>query len=412
MSRLVPIVIIWMLVDIYFFQVIKTITNNRYIYWAYWLYDGFLLAFILYFILSNDHAANPVKNFGWLIGLVLISFAPKLIVIPLLLLEDIGRTFYFAGNWIAHLFKSSASLKGEAVHFVERRKFISQLALGIAAIPFFSLIYGMIKGKYDFKVRKISLHFKDLPKAFDGFTITQLSDIHSGSFDSKEDVERGVDLAIKLKSDLMLFTGDLVNTSADEMDDWIDTFSKLRAPYGQFSILGNHDYGDYKQWESENAKAKNLERLKEVHKEMGFNLLLNQNVTIEKDGESISLIGVENWGKMHFHKYGNLKKATEGINDDKFKILMSHDPTHWDAEILDHPKHIHLTLSGHTHGMQFGIKIPGFEWSPIKYIYSQWAGIYNKNNKYIYVNRGFGFIGYPGRVGILPEITVIELRKS
>jgi predicted MPP superfamily phosphohydrolase len=358
----------------------------------------------------SSQGVNPGKGMGWLIGLVLISFVPKLIIFPILLLEDLGRVILYAVNWVGHIFKSSPS--NEVVHFAERRTFISQIALGIAAIPFFSLIYGMIKGKYDYKVHKIVVKFKDLPEAFDGFTLTQLSDIHSGSFDSKSDVERGIALANKQNSDLMLFTGDLVNNRAEEMNDWIDTFSKLRAPFGQFSILGNHDYGDYVQWETPADKARNLQMLKDVHKAIGFNLLLDQNVKIEKNGQSITLIGVENWGKRGFHKYGNLKNATENIDDSQFKILMSHDPSHWEGEVLDHPKHIHLTLSGHTHGMQFGVEIPGFKWSPVKYIYPQWAGIYVKNDKYINVNRGFGFIGYPGRVGILPEITVIELRKG
>jgi hypothetical protein len=403
--------IIWLIIDFYFFQAIKTSTNNRYIYWGYWLFDGLLVVAIILYFWLNSNNISPGKGMGWLVGLVLISFVPKLIVIPLLLLEDIGRILHFAGNWIAHLLKLSSSAE-TAVHFAERRKFISQIALGIAAIPFFSLIYGMVKGKYDYKVHRITIRFKDLPEAFNGFTITQISDIHSGSFTSKSDVERGISIANQQKSDLMLFTGDLVNTRADEMNEWIEPFSKLKGKFGQFSILGNHDYGDYAQWESEAAKAKNMQRLKEVHKEIGFKLLLDQNVKIEKDGQSITLIGVENWGKRGFHKYGNLKKATENIDNTGFNILMSHDPSHWEGEILDHSKHIHLTLSGHTHGMQFGIEIPGIKWSPIKYIYPQWAGLYSKTGKYIYVNRGFGFIGYPGRVGILPEITVIELKKA
>jgi len=190
------------------------------------------------------------------------------------------------------------------------------------------------------------------------------------------------------------------------------TFSELTAPFGKFSILGNHDYGDYRSWESETAKADNLQRLKEIHKEIGFRLMLNESLKIEKSGEHITLIGVENWGKGRFQKYGDLDKAIADVEDQDFKILMSHDPSHWDAKTLQHPKHVHLTLAGHTHGMQFGIEIPGFKWSPIKYMYPQWAGIYNEKNKYLYVNRGFGFLAYPGRVGILPEITVITLEKG
>jgi hypothetical protein len=270
----------------------------------------------------------------------------------------------------------------------------------------------MVKGKYKYQVRRVTIAFKYLPEAFHNFTITQVSDIHSGSFDDAHEVSRGVELANSQNSDIFFFTGDLVNNIADEMKPWMDTFSKFHAPYGKFSILGNHDYGDYMQWESKEAKIKNLERLKEIHKEIGFKLLLNEIAIIEKDGQQIALIGVENWGKRGFTKYGNLNKALNGVDDNSFKILLSHDPSHWDAEVINHEKHIHLTLAGHTHGMQFGVEVPGFKWSPVQYIYPEWAGLYEKNDKYIYVNRGFGFIGYPGRVGIYPEITVIKLVKA
>jgi predicted MPP superfamily phosphohydrolase len=310
---------------------------------------------------------------------------------------------------IGQLFSSS---ERKVEYIPGRRKVISQIALGVAAIPFFGIIYGMVKGKYDYRVHRIKLAFIDLPKAFEGFTITQLSDIHSGSFDSKKDVQRGVQIANNQKSDVVLFTGDLVNNKASEMDNWISVFGQLKANMGKYSILGNHDYGDYMDWNSEAEKKANLEQLKNVHKEMGFRLMLNENISLEKEGESITLIGVENWGKMGFHQYGDLDKSLEGVHNNQFKILMSHDPSHWEAQVLNHEKHIHLTLSGHTHGMQMGIEIPGFKWSPIQYIYKQWAGDYSKGDKHIYVNRGFGFLGFPGRVGILPEITVIQLTRA
>ncbi|MGZ3836512.1 MAG: metallophosphoesterase, partial [Mucilaginibacter sp.] len=256
------------------------------------------------------------------------------------------------------------------------------------------------------------LYFHDLPDAFDGFTITQLSDIHSGSFTSQKGVEKGVSIVNEQNSDLILFTGDLVNNLASEMDPWIPVFSQLKAPYGKFSVLGNHDYGDYVQWESKGHQSANLDRLKKVHSEIGFKLLLNEAVTIKKEDQSIALIGVENWGKGGFHKYGDLEKAAISVPDESFKILMSHDPSHWDAVTLDHDQHIHLTLSGHTHGMQFGIELFGFKWSPIKYVYRQWAGLYEEGGKYLYVNRGFGFLGLKARVGIWPEITVITLKKE
>ncbi len=408
MSRLISIMIIWLLADIYLFQAVKAVTSNRYIWWAFWLFEGLVASMVFYYILTGKLIVSSPKIY-W--GFIFLSLLPKLIVIPFLLLEDVVRTVHLVINWVGDLFQTSSD-KPEHIYLASRKKFISQLALGIAAMPVIGLLYGMENGKYDYKVHRIKLKFKDLPDAFNGFTITQLSDIHSGSFDSKPDVEIGVALANEQKSDLLLFTGDLVNTNASEMDEWMDTFSVLTAPFGKFSILGNHDYGDYKTWESKTAKANNLQRLKEIHKELGFRLMLNESLKIEKSGQHINLIGVENWGKGRFQKYGDLNKAISDVNDEDFNILMSHDPSHWEAEILNHSRHVHLTLAGHTHGMQFGIEIPGFKWSPIKYIYPQWAGIYNEKNKYLYVNRGFGFLAYPGRVGILPEITVITLEKG
>ena len=400
---------IWVLADLYFFQALKTITSNRLVWWTFWIYDGVLASMLVYYFITGNLILNTPK--GIFLGLTLLSVVPKLIVVPILLLEDVTRIIHLFFNWIITLFQSS-SIKQEHLHLVSRKKFISQIAIGIAAIPFFGLLIGMIKGKYEYRVHRVNLKFKDLPDAFNGFTITQLSDIHSGSFDSVNDVERGVALANQQKSDLLLFTGDLVNSDAGEMDQWLETFSKLTAPFGKYSILGNHDYGDYKTWESKEAKEHNLQRLKEIHGLIGFRLMLNESLQIEKAEEHISLIGVENWGKGRFQKYGDLNKAIAEVNDKDFKILMSHDPSHWEAETLHHPKQVHLTLAGHTHGMQFGIEIPGFKWSPIKYLYPQWAGIYNEKERYIYVNRGFGFLAYPGRFGILPEITVITLEKA
>lgn len=409
MNRIISFLIIWLLADIYLFQAVRTMTPNRYIWWAFWLYEGLVASMVLYYFINGKLIVNLPKGIYW--SFILLSLLPKLIVIPFLFLEDIGRAVHLAISWIVNIFQSS-STEPESVHLASRKKFISQLALGIAAVPFIGLLYGMAKGKYDYRVHRIKLKFPDLPDAFNGFTITQISDIHCGSFDSKPDVERGISLANQQKSDLLLFTGDLVNNNAGEMDEWMGDFSRLSAPFGKFSILGNHDYGDYTRWESETAKENNLQRLKEIHHEIGFRLMLNENLKIEKAGEHITLIGVENWGKGRFQKYGDLDKAIAGVEDDDFKILMSHDPSHWEAKTVPHPRHVHLTLAGHTHGMQFGIEIPGFKWSPIEYIYPQWAGIYNEGNKFLYVNRGFGFLAYPGRVGILPEITVITLEKG
>ena len=294
-----------------------------------------------------------------------------------------------------------------------RRKFISTIAIGLAAIPFAGLLYGMYKGRYNFRVLKYTLYFEDLPDAFDGYRISQISDVHSGSFDNKNKIQYGVDLLKEQDSDMVVFTGDLVNNKASEMEDWKDLFSEVKARDGVFSILGNHDYGDYHNWESATAKKENLDKLKQTHAEMGWDLMLNENRFIEKNGQRIALVGVENWGAGGFKKAGDLEKAGEGVEENDFKILLSHDPSHWEQEVKKHPKKYHLTMSGHTHGMQFGIEIPGwFKWSPVQYRYKHWAGIYEEAGRYINVNRGFGFLAYPGRVGIWPEISVIELKKG
>ncbi|MDF2431605.1 MAG: uncharacterized protein JWP44_1236 [Mucilaginibacter sp.] len=381
---------LWIMADLYFFQAVTTLTGNIFILGVYWLYDILLSAGILYSTIFRK-SKQPTALISWLMALMLLSLVPKLIAIPVLLIEDAVRVFSY---------------------FPPRALWVSELVLVVAAVPFFSLLYGMTGGRHRYKVHRETLFFDDLPDTFDGFTITQLSDIHSGSFSSEKGVEKGVRMVNAQNSDLILFTGDLVNNKASEMDRWIPLFSRLKAPYGKFSVLGNHDYGDYIRWKSKDQKYANLNRIKKVHEEIGFQLLLNEAATIKKDGKSIALIGVENWGKGRFHKYGDLKKAARDVSSDAFKILMSHDPSHWDAVTLDHHQHIHLTLAGHTHGMQFGVELFGFRWSPVKYIYPQWAGLYQKEGKYLYVNRGFGFLGFRGRLGIWPEITVIELRRK
>ncbi len=392
MRKTLPFILLaWVLADIYFFRAVGTLTNNEFILDAYWLID-FLIAAGFVSLIARRRANRPPGNaIAWLMGLTLLVFVPKILALPFLLIEDITRIFR---------------------HFPPHSIWVSQLALGIAAFVFLSLLYGMTGGRHRYKVHKLTLMFDDLPQQFDDFTITQLSDIHAGSFSSRSGVEKGINLVNKQNSDLLLFTGDLVNNKASEMAPWVETFSKLKARFGKYSVLGNHDYGDYTSWESSDAKNANLARLKAVHKEIGFKLLLNNSTQITKDGASVALVGVENWGKGGFHKYGSLTKATANVPDDEFKILMSHDPSHWEAKTLEHDKHINLALAGHTHGMQFGIELFGFQWSPVKYVYPQWAGLYERAGKYLYVNRGFGFLGFKGRLGIWPEIAVITLKKS
>lgn len=402
---LIPLLLISLL-EFYSFQAVKTVIKSKWVLGIYLLLSLSVIVYITYFFLTHDRGSGQNKQSLFTVGLFLITFLPKIFITVILLGEDIYRLLagclnYFIGNNNSDYF------------FPQRRKFVSQIALSIAAIPFGSLLYGMTIGKYNFKVRKKTLYFSDLPNSFDGTTITQISDIHSGSFDDKEKIEYAIDLINEQQSDLVLFTGDIVNTHAKEMEPWIDTFKKIHNPkLGKYSVLGNHDYGEYFDWDSNEAKQQNFDAIKDLHRQINFDLLLNRNVTITKGNDSIKLVGVENWGR-HFKKAGDLKMASKGLKKEDFKILMSHDPSHWDAEVQYHEDHYHLTLSGHTHGFQFGIEIPGWiKWSPVQYVYKQWAGLYENAGKYIYVNRGFGFHAYPGRVGIMPEITVIELKKG
>ncbi len=403
--RWILFIIFYILIDIYAFQAVRTLARNSWIHGVYVLLSILILAALIYQI-SNMGAGKVMDiNTMYVFGIFLTFFVPKLIIVVFMFGEDMGR--FFTGIFM----KVAGS--DEAQFMASRRKFVSTIALGIAAIPFASLLYGMIQGKYNYKVLKYVLEFEDLPGEFDGFALTQISDIHSGSFDNRNKVEYAINLINEQKSDVILFTGDLVNNVADEMNDWKQLFSTLKAPHGVFSVLGNHDYGDYVKWESDSEKAGNLQNLKKLQKDMGWNLLLNENRYLKKNGQKIALIGVENWGENGFKQAGDLDKACQGISHDDFKILMSHDPSHWQSKVKKDPRHFHLTLSGHTHGMQFGIEIPGIlKWSPIKYRYKNWAGIYEEFGRFINVNRGFGFLGYPGRVGIWPEITVIQLKKK
>lgn len=401
--RLVILFAVIILLEFYAFQAIKTISKNKIIRFAWLFISVAVYANFLYVALTYDRGQGQTPQFQMAMGLLLTVLIPKIIVLLFMFGEDIYRWFLMLISAI-----SSENTKPLA----SRRKFISQLALGLAAIPFASFIYGIIQGKYNYKVLKYQLSFKDLPDAFDGFTITQISDIHSGSFTNKEKIKYGVDLINQQKSDIMLFTGDIVNNKADEMDDWIDVFDKLEAKEGKYSILGNHDYGDYMDWKNPQDKIDNFQKVKDIHKKIGFDLLLDEHRYLEKDGQKIALLGVENWGKG-FNQAGDLKKASKNIKKEDFKILMSHDPSHWEEIVKKDNLNYHLTLSGHTHGLQMGIEIPGWlKWSPSQFVYKQWAGLYEEAGRFINVNRGFGYHAFPGRVGIWPEITVIELKKA
>lgn len=352
--------------------------------------------------------AERSKLFPMVAALFVLLIVPKLVFAFFLLLEDIYRLLRSLVVFSQYLITKDNSVP----YFESRRKFFSTIGSIIASIPFLAILHGITKGKYNFKIHRVTLSFKDLPEEFHGFTITQLSDIHAGSLDNEEEVKTGIEIANAQKSDMLVFTGDLVNNKAEEMDKWAEAFKQIKAPYGKYSILGNHDYGDYIIWPSAREKAINFKRLKEIHAELGFRLLLNESISLKKINSSISLLGVENWGYPPFPQHGDLNKALGKVKDDDFKILLSHDPSHFEGEVIKHNKHIHLTLSGHTHGMQFGIEIGNVKWSPVKYRYPRWAGLYEEAGKYLYVNRGFGFLAFPGRVGIWPEITVITLKKA
>jgi hypothetical protein len=399
------------LLDLYFFQALKTITQNingkarLFIFISYWTVS--VSAIVVLLILPYLHFEQQNKLFrNTLFACIAGLFFAKLIASTIFLVDDVRRGI----QWVAgKIFFSNT--EGEALQAgekISRSLFLSWTGILMGGGLFGSLLYGF-GNKYRYQLRRIRLVFEKLPASFKGVKIVHISDIHSGSFTDKDAVRRGVEIVMNENPDLVLFTGDLVNNRADEMDDYMDVFSKIKAPMGVFSILGNHDYGDYTSWNSEEEKKANLKRLKQIHAEMGWRLLLDENAVLEKNGEAIALIGVQNIsGKARFKSYGNMTRAYRGVDPSHFKILMSHDPSHWDAEVRKFYTDIDLMLSGHTHGMQFGVEIPGFKWSPVQYVYKQWAGHYKEGVQQLYVNRGFGFIGYPGRVGILPEISVIE----
>jgi predicted MPP superfamily phosphohydrolase len=404
--RFVILCALFLFIEFYSYQAFRTLIKLRWVLISYQVISLLLLLFIVYSFTQFDRSVGQTKQTMFTMGLMLLVYVPKIVLTLIMFGEDIFRI----GASLLNYFMYNAPRKEM---MPDRRKFISQIALGLAAVPFLSLIYGIFEGKYNFKVIKQTVFFPDLPDAFDGFRITQISDVHSGSFDNPEKINYAIDLINEQEADMILFTGDIVNTHAKEMHPWLETFNRIKEyKYGKFSILGNHDYGEYVTWPSEKQKEENFQEIKSLYGKIGFKLMLNEHTYIQKGGDKIALIGVENWG-VNFKKAGDLNKASENVHQDDFKVLMSHDPSHWEAEIKEHPKNFHLTLSGHTHGMQFGIEIPGyFKWSLAQYIYKQWAGLYENVGKYVYVNRGFGFHAYPGRVGIMPEITVIELKKG
>ena len=404
--RLLILCLVLFVVELYAYQALKTVVKTKSFLVFYLIISALLIAFIVYSFTQFDRSVGQTSQTMRTTGLLLLIYLPKIILTLVLFGEDIFRFGFGSVNHFAKF--------NDSVDFLaSRRKFVSQVGLGLAVIPFLSLLYGETIGKYNYKVIKQRIFFPDLPDEFDGFTITQISDVHSGSFDNPDKINYAIDLVNEQNSDMILFTGDIVNTDAKEMHPWIETFKRIKEhKYGKYSVLGNHDYGEYVTWPSEAAKEENFQAIKDLYGQIGFKLMLNEHTFIEKGIDKIALVGVENWGH-NFKKIGDINLASANLTKEDFKILMSHDPSHWDREVKNHDKNFHLTLSGHTHGMQFGIEIPGvIKWSPIQYIYKQWAGLYENMGRYVYVNRGFGFHAYSGRVGIMPEITVIELKKG
>jgi uncharacterized protein len=399
------------MVDLYFFQAFKAAfsesapSTRKLMYWGYWIVESALIGLFVYLMATGRIRPGGSSGISFYTALLFLSLVPKLVVMPFMLLEDVVRLVEAGYSWVQSLISTEKS-----AYYPGRRKFLGQMMVGFAALQFSAVLYGVTKGKYRYRVIRQDVWSSDLPEAFDGFTITQLSDVHSGSFDDMEEVRAGVAMANDQKSDLLVFTGDLVNSRAEEMDPYKEIFGGLQAAFGKYSILGNHDYGDYARWPTPEEKTQNFDALLQTQKDMGFQLLRNESVRLEKDGQSIDLLGVENWGRS-FRQYGDLDKALVGVSSDSFKVLLSHDPSHWEAKAVPHQEKIHLTLSGHTHGMQFGVEIPGFKWSPVQYVYKQWSGLYQQAEQQLYVNRGFGFLGFPGRVGMWPEITVLTLRR-
>lgn len=412
MNKIILVLImllIFLLIEWYAFQAFRELTAKAspgvqsWVKSIYWTYTALVLLSFLFYHFGNPELLGKHGR-TFILSFIFINYLFKTILSVFLLITDLMR----AAQWLAWKLAGPDIKMGESG--ITRSRFITSLGVVVAAAPVLSMVWGIVNGAHNYRIRRVKVPIKSLPKALEGLKVIQLSDIHSGSFWSREGVRQGIEMIKAEAADLIVFTGDLVNNRASEMDNWKDLFGALDAPLGVYSILGNHDYGDYVAWESEEAKLQNLDSLKQVHAEMGWNLLNNESRRISFKGADFNLLGIENWSaKGRFPKHGKLRKAAEGVLEELPTILLSHDPSHWRAEVLKDFPWIDLTLSGHTHGMQFGVEIPGFKWSPVQYFYREWAGLYREGLQKLYVNRGFGYIGYPGRFGILPEISLFEL---
>jgi uncharacterized protein len=404
-------IFIFLLIDYYFFQGILVVSKNWSPLWKSVVRYGFwiptILSVLALFWWAFDDPYKYSANFrNWVITGIVATYFSKIVGILFLFIDDLQRGV----RWIISLFQKN-SPTSSAGEVITRSEFLSKTALIAASVPLGAFAYGIISGAHDYRIRRVTIKLPNLPKSFDGLKVAQISDIHSGSFWNKTAVKGGVEMLLGEKPDVIFFTGDLVNNESSEVKQYMDVFDKLRAPLGVFSITGNHDYGDYKSWVSKEAKQKNFQDLITAHKELGFDLLLNENRFIQQGGEKLAIIGVENWG-TRFSKHGKLDEAYRNTDEATVKLLLSHDPTHWDAEVRPKYKDIDVMFAGHTHGAQFGVNIGNFTWTPVQHVYKQWGGLYQEDKQFLYVNRGFGYLGYPGRVGMPPEITIFELKKG
>lgn len=406
---LIPLILLFC-IDFYAFQAIKTITIKKSIYFLYWLVSiSILITFAALLLLNFQTPQFPYKSY--ISGIFFVCFLFKFILILFVGIDDLIRLF----RWGASFFYTHSNPDNSHVEktTITRSQFLLQLGTLAASIPSIAFLQAMLRGSiFDYKLNKIKLPIANLPDAFEGLKIIQISDIHSGSFSDVKPIQKAIDIINAQNPDLVFFTGDLVNYAAKEALSVVNIFKQITAKFGVHSITGNHDYGDYYNWENEQQKQQNFELLKQIHQQLGWNLMLNTNHIIEKQGSTLAIIGVENWSAHNrFPKYGNLEQAYKGTENANVKLLLSHDPSHWHAEVLPKYPKIAAMFAGHTHGLQFGINFKGFKWSPVQYSYKEWAGLYTQNNQHLYVNTGFGYLAIPSRVGFLPEITLFELTK-
>jgi uncharacterized protein len=408
---LLTFAIIFLVIDYYVFQGVLVVSRNWGQTWknvaryGFWIPTILSIAALLWWAFADPYKFGHNVR-AWIITGLVATYFSKIFAVLFLFVDDVQRGVRTLANFFN---KAPSDLPGAAI---PRSEFLAKTAMLAASVPFGAMTYGIISGAHDYRVRRTSIKLPNLPKQFDGIKIAQVSDIHTGSFFNKTAVRGGVDMLLKEKPDVIFFTGDLVNNESTEVKNYVDVFDKLKAPHGVFSVTGNHDYGDYHSWPSQGAKQKNFKDLMEAHRIMGFDLLMNEHRFLEINGEKIAIIGNENWGGGRFAKYGRLDKAYAGTEEAPVKILLSHDPSHWDAQVRPSYPDIDLMLSGHTHGFQFGVEIGNIKWSPSQYAYKQWAGLHQEGSQYLYVNRGYGYLGYPGRIGMPPEITIIELKRA